>query len=471
MHRFSPHPLVRSDAFVALALVALAACVYLPAFWFDFVNYDDPGYVTLNPHILGGPTTENLWWALTTFDLANWHPLTWVSLQFDAAIWGANPAGFHLTNLLLHAINTALLYLILRTATGAVGRSVAVAAVWGLHPLHVESVAWVTERKDVLCTLFWFLTMLAHVRYAAVPSWGRYLTLIVCCALALASKPLAVTLPFALLLFDLWPLGRVRTLSEFGERVWEKWPLFVLVVAACVLTFSAQAFGGAVHELDRIGLPLRVANVIGSYATYLGQTMWPTDLVVFYSLPKEPPPVVRTAGLALLLLGLTVPAVALYRRAPYLLIGWLWFLGTFVPMIGIVHVGEQSHADRYTYVPHVGLFLAMVWGLADLAERLCIPVVARYVAVVVVVALLAVATRQQLVYWRDGESLWARVIAVDPENVSARIALGKCYLQKGESDTALELFEEALRKDPDSFEALMMRARVLLHQGRWGSPK
>ncbi|MBN9117619.1 MAG: hypothetical protein J0I06_00345, partial [Planctomycetes bacterium] len=341
-----------------------------------------------------------------------------------------------------------------------------VAAVWGLHPLHVESVAWVSERKDVLCGLFWLLTTAAYVRYAAAPSWGRYAPVIAFCGLALAAKPLAVTLPFALILLDLWPLGRIRNPSEFGERVWEKWPPFVLVGVACGLTFCAQAYGGAVRQWHDVGPALRAANVVGSYTDYLRQTAWPTDLAAFYPLPKDPPPVARTAALALGLLGLTAAAVALGRRAPYLLFGWLWFLGTFVPMIGIVHVGEQSHADRYTYIPHVGLFVALVWGAADLAGRLRIPVGARCAAVAVLVAALAVATRQQLGHWRDGGALWGRVLAVDPDNNFARVSLGKHHFDSGDLDAALRCFEEVIRGAPLDVEANRMRARVLLKRGQ-----
>jgi hypothetical protein len=287
---------------------------------------------------------------------------------------------------------------------------------------------------------------------------------VLCFVLALMSKPMAVTLPCALLLFDVWPLGRLRTLRDLGKLVQEKLLLFLLVVASSFMTFYAQTYGGAVrNDLD---LETRLVNIVSAYMTYLGQTVWPTNLVVLYPLSMQPPPMWLTVVSALVLVGITGLGVVLCRSAPYLLFGWLWFLGTLVPVIGLVHVGEQAHADRYTYLPHIGLFVAVVWGAADLAGRLRIPVSARGVAVVAVAVILAITAREQLSYWRDSLALWEHAVAVNPDNTAARITLGKAHLGRGDWETGLKYFEEVLRDDPLNVEAYRVSEIIKRKLGR-----
>ncbi len=459
-------PLTRRDALLALAVAALTAAVYAPSVGFDFVNFDDNEYVYANPHVLEGPTGENVAWAFATVAAANWHPLTWVSLQLDAAAWGGDPAGYHLTNLLLHAANAALVFLIFRRATGAVGRSVAVAALWGLHPQHVESVAWVSERKDVLSLFLGLLAVWFHVRYAEAPSRRRSLPVMICTALGLLAKPMLVTLPFALLLLDFWPLGRVKSWADFVAVAAEKAYLFLLVFLSCGATFYAQTWGGAVRGLHEVSAADRAGGAAVAVAAYLGQTAWPAGLSVYYPLVRDRPewqPVLA----ATFVVALTLGAWRLRRPAPYLLVGWLWFLGTLVPVIGLVHVGHAARADRYVYLPHVGLLAALVWGAADLLARLRVPPAARGVVAAAVAAAAGVVAERQLAHWRDGGTLWAHSVAVDPDNAYAWLGLGRYhYHGRGERDEAVRCLDEALRADPDNFEATCLRIKILVEQGK-----
>jgi hypothetical protein len=431
----------RTEALIALALAAVSAAVYAPAVGFAFVNFDDHVYVYNNADILGGLSLNGLIYALTTMHLAaNWHPLTCLSLQLDATLWGNNPAGFHLTNLLLHAANTALVYLALRSLTGAVGRSIVVALLFGLHPLHVESVAWVSERKDVLSLFFGLPTLLCYRWYTAAPSFWRMLAVAGLLALGLAAKSMVVTLPCVLLLLDYWPLGRMRSWRRFERLVEEKTLLFLLVALSCWMTFVAQSYANTVRTLQPGG-------ALVNYATYLGMTLWPVGLTAYYPLPADPRPWWQPAAAGALLVAVTGAAWLLRRRAPYLLVGWLWFLGTLVPVIGLVQMWEITGADRYTYLPHIGLFLAGVWGAADLAGLLRIPRPVLVGATGLVLLLCAALTRQQLAHWKDSPALCEHLIAVS-STARARafgwVLLGKHYYDVGLRQTPLASGEAQL---------------------------
>jgi hypothetical protein len=365
----------RTEVFVCLALTLLTLGALGHVCWNGFVNFDDNTYVLRNQQVQNGLTRDSLAWAFTTTDASNWHPLTWLSLQCDAQMYGGEAAwGFHLTNLLLHTANVVLLFLALRRLTGAVWRSAVVAALFAVHPAHVESVAWVAERKDVLSALFWMLTLLAYAGYAERPGWHCYLLVAAPLALGLLSKPMLVTLPCVLLLLDYWPLGRVVWPGAGKGRATVRWllleklPLFALSAAACLVTVYAQQRGGAVSTLEQLPFSERLGNSLAAYAGYLGELVWPMRLAVFYPYPREGLPVGEAARGVVVVAA--VSAVVLWqRRRRYLTVGWLWFLGTLVPVIGLVQVGSQAMADRYTYLPSTGLFLALTWGAADLSAR------------------------------------------------------------------------------------------------------
>jgi tetratricopeptide (TPR) repeat protein len=460
----------RRDCLAAAALAAVAFAVFAPALGHEFVNYDDPDYVTANRHVTAGLTAGGAYWALTAFHTYNWHPLTWLSLQLDASLWkGADakpdPRGFHLTNVLLHAANAALLFLALRSLTGAYWRSLAAALLFAVHPLRAESVAWVSERKDVLSACFGLLTLWAYARYVRAPSPGRYLAVLASFALSLLAKPMLVTLPCLLLVLDWWPLGRWQA-RGFWPLLREKLPLFVLAAASAVVTVRAQAGEGAVAGLTLFPADVRAANAVLSYAAYLAKTVWPAGLAVYYPHPVYPyagglPPA-QVAAAGFLLAAITAGAAALRGRAPYLLAGWLWYLGSLVPVIGLVQVGSQAYADRYTYLPQVGLLIAACWGAADLARAR--PGVALAAAGAAAVALAALTWRQ-LPAWHDSVSLWQHALGVARDNPVARLNLGLAFEQQGNDKEAAAQYREAIRLDPRFARALGNLGNLLLRRG------
>ena len=470
----------------AVAIVLLAAAVLL-AFWpvlhHDFNKYDDTKYVTRNGRIKDGITPDSLRWAFTSFHASNWHPLTWISHMLDWRLYGASAGGHHATSLLLHLLNTWLLFLVLEAATGRTGRSAAVAALFAVHPLHVESVAWIAERKDVLSTFFWLLATLAYVRHFRSRGTGKSVAVAVLFGLGLMAKPMLVTLPFTLLLLDAWPLGRFdgpRAGKVFGRipagLLSEKIPLFVLAAASCVVTVLAQR--GTIGSVERYPVLVRVANAAVSYAAYLVKTAWPTDLAVFYPY-RGLAPAWQLAGSVAALALVTVAAFRLRRERPYLLVGWLWYLGTLVPVIGLVQVGKQSMADRYTYVPLVGIFVIVVWAMVDAIGALARsrdgsrgpaaaggpdPLWLLVPAVAVVLPLMA-ATRAQLLHWRDPVTLFERAVAVAESDV-AHANLGEALLSLDRNDEAEIQFRAALRMDPGVAEAHNGLGLILEGRGR-----
>ena len=409
-------------AAIGLGLAAATLAAYAPALRGEFIDaYDDADYVFDNPRVKAGPTWAGVGWAFARSHAANWHPLTWISHMIDCGIWGLDSRGHHLSSLLLHALNSVLLLLALDRMTGRTWRAALVAALFALHPLHVESVAWISERKDLLSTLFWLLAILAWVRYARRPGAGRYATVVVLHLLALLSKPMPVTLPFTLLLLDFWPLGRLSldspTLRRDASRlVAEKLPLLALSAASSAVTYLVQSAAGAVTFLESLPFPARVANAVVSYAKYLVLAAWPRELAPFYPYPEGGIPPWEVAASALFLAAVTVAVLLAARTKPWLAFGWLWYVGTLVPVIGIVQVGLQSMADRYTYVPLVGIFVAVVWGAGDLARRWRVPPAFRSAAVLVLLLSLAVAARREAGTWHDSVTLFSR------SSISARIA-------------------------------------------------
>jgi len=393
-----------------------------------------------------GITRAGLAWATTAKVASNWHPLTMLSHMLDGQLYGLDPAGHHATSLLLHLANVLLLFEVLRRMTGAVGRSAVVAALFAVHPTHVESVAWIAERKDVLSALFWILAMEAWARYARQPSIGRYGLVALLMILGLMAKPMVVTLPFALLLLDVWPLERLR----LGWR-WlavEKLPLLALSAASSLITLRYQETSLA--PLDAVPWSLRAANALVSYVAYLGKLFWPRDLAVFYPIPPAIP-LWKAAGAALLLAAITALAVWRTRREPWLPTGWLWFLGTLVPVIGLVQVGRQAMADRYTYIPSIGLFLAVVWSVAELLKEH--RAVLATVAGIGILALAAI-TRVQIGYWADSATLFRHALAAtDDGNYLAHIGLGKALIGVKDCEGAAEQFQAVLARYPYMSEA------------------
>ncbi len=454
-------------ACVLLGAVTLAA--YWPVIHNDFVSYDDQAYVTENPHVLAGLSWANVRWAFRTGHAGNWHPLAWLSHILDVQLYGLKPVGHHLTNLLLHAANALLLLLLLQRLTGAFWRSACVAGLFALHPLHVESVAWVAERKDVLSGFFFLLTLAAYARYAEVQSLKSnvqspeaestrtthhapritfhasrpYLLALFLFALGLMSKPMLVTVPGVLLLLDFWPLRRLQS-STLGRRVMEKLPFLALSVGSSVLTFLVQQDAGAVSSLESLPLEFRLANALISYVRYAGKMIYPVNLAVFYPPPAEWP-AVWVAGAALLLAGLSALALYRARQAPYLTFGWLWYLGMLVPVIGIVQVGQQAMADRYSYLPLIGLFVAIVWSAAEIPAHW--PGTKSWLAggAATALAACAVLTWKQTGHWRNSTSLFEHALAVTRDNAVAQNNLGVILLDVGNLAAAEGHFAEALR--------------------------
>jgi tetratricopeptide (TPR) repeat protein len=500
---------------LAAGLALVVVVLFWPALRGGFVNYDDPDYLTANRHVQAGLAWDSVRWAFTTGHASNWHPLTWLSHLLDWQLFRERPAGHHFVSVALHALNAVLAFLAFRALTGRLWRSLAVAALFALHPLRVESVAWLSERKDVLSTAFWLLAMLAYAAYAKSIQRQRadgsargfllnpwYLLTALCLALGLMAKPMLVTLPCVLLLLDVWPLRRVGQLPAEGagetmatptgegeadsresqikgelaanragrEESWaavllEKLPLFALVVGSSVITFLVQRAGGAVSPLTGLPLTARLANALVSYVRYLAKFLWPTDLAVLYPHPGHWP-VAIVAGCAAVVLALTVGVLWLRRRQPWLAVGWLWYLGTLVPVIGIVQVGIQSMADRYTYVPMFGIAVAVVWGAVELGNRSQGWRAALAVASVLYAALCLVLTREQIAFWRDSEALFRRTVAVTKNNYLAYNNLGFDFSSQGRLEEAKEMYEKSLAINPNYEEARNNLGYALAKLGR-----
>jgi tetratricopeptide (TPR) repeat protein len=515
---------------VLLALTVLTLVVFAPVRHHDFVSFDDPLYVSENPHVARGLTPSAVAWAFTSGYAANWHPLTWLSHMLDVQVFGLAPGPHHLVNLFLHTANVLLLFALLTLATGHSWPSAFVAALFAVHPLHVESVAWVAERKDVLSTFFGLLAMLAYVWWAGlmgrlgqvgrvgrVGQMGRvwhlaYLMVVLLYAISLMAKPMLVTLPLVLLLLDVWPLGRVgvgrsesprvresespkvresespgvrtsggrtpgRTryslsgirYSVFGIRplIVEKLPFVALAIGSTIATVLVQQRGGAVSRLAVVPLPMRVANALTSCVTYVAEMLWPARLSVFYRYP-DTFSIVGVLGAALIVSAVSVLVLRQLRTRPYLAVGWFWYLVTLAPVVGIVQVGRQAMADRYTYVPLVGLFVMVAWGVPDLVARWRLNWRALSALATAVVLLCAATARAQVAHWRNSDTLWRHALEVDPRNYYALNALGTQAMGSGRLDTAVRLFAQAADIAPDFPDARHNLGLAYAKQGQTG---
>ena len=425
------------------ALLALATlAVYAPVVRNGFVDYDDPAYVVDNPHVRAGLSGETVAWAFVSVEASNWHPLTWLSHALDVTLFGTAPGAHHLVSAGIHALNAALLFLVLHALTGAVGRSAVVAALFALHPLHVESVAWIAERKDVLSTLFGLVTVALWLRHVARPTTATRVLVPLAYAASLMAKPMLVTLPFVLMLLDALVLRR----RDLREKV----PLLLLAAASSIVTWLVQRAGGAVSDLDLLPPATRLANAAVAYVTYLVQAVAPVGLGVLYPLPASIP-AWKVGGAVALLVAITAGALTVRGKAPWLPAGWLFYLGTLVPVIGLVQVGAQSHADRYTYVPLIGIFVIVVWGLDGLLRA---PRNAKAAIAIGALALCAALTVRQIAFWRDSTTLFERTLAVTERNAIVHNNLGGVFLREGKVDAAIAQFESARRIRPDYAEAI-----------------
>jgi len=468
---------------IVLLLILSSLVVYGQVRHFDFVNFDDTTYVSQNSNIQQGLTVDSVRWALTTVYAANWFPVTWLSHMLDYQLFGLDSGMHHMTSVLLHIVNSLLLFFIFKKMTGSLWQSAMIAALFALHPLHVESVAWVSERKDVLSTLFWMLTLLAYLAYVDRPSGIRYAAVVLFFVLGLMSKPMLVTLPFLLLLLDYWPLNRIsflpspeksgtKQLALAASLVREKIPLFILVVLSSVITYYAQQKGGAVAPLDVIPLAERVANSIVAYIGYIGKMVYPIHLVCLYPHPGALPWwKVLTSGL--LIAAISVAAFGAARKYPYVIVGWLWYMGTLVPAIGIVQVGSQSMADRYTYVPVVGLFLVIVWGVPEFFKKWRYGKTVLAVSSVVVLCVLMLLARQQAGYWRNSITLFEHALEGTENNYTMHYNLANVLAThkqaKADNETAVRHYLEALRIKPNFADAHNNLANLYMFDGRLDS--
>ncbi|MDI6688750.1 MAG: tetratricopeptide repeat protein, partial [Desulfobacterales bacterium] len=440
---------------VCLFLVGVTLSVYLQIINYDFINLDDNFYVTENPNVQAGLTFGGIIWSFTTGHASNWHPLTWLSHMLDCELYGLNPMGHHWTNVLIHAANTILLFLVLKLMTGALWRSAFVAAFFAVHPLHVESVAWVAERKDLLCAFFWMLSVWAYVRYIQYPTKIRYLLLILLFILGLMIKPMLVTLPFVLLLLDFWPLSRFRSTGNkqqargcqiFIALVWEKIPLFVLSAVSSLITFLVQQHGGAVASLEFFPLKIRIANAFVSYISYIGKMIWPLNLAAFY--PYHEWTIGQVVASGLLLLCLSAMVIWASRKFPYLVTGWLWYLGTLFPVIGLVQIGMQSMADRYTYIPLIGIFIILAWGMSDISVRWWRRRIVLVILSCVVFVSFMVCTWLQVRHWQNGVTLFTHAINVTHNNSVAYCALGYALEKQDKLNEAIFHYSKSLQINP-----------------------
>jgi tetratricopeptide (TPR) repeat protein len=458
----------RTISVVICLLLALAIlAIYSQTANHGYVAYDDDQYVYKNPWVQAGLTASNIGWAFTTFFYSNWHPLTWISYMLDFSLFGSSPGAQHLVNVALHLASALLLFLTLVRMTRQPWRCAVVAAIFAVHPLHVESVAWISERKDVLSTFFEMLTLWFYVRYAAKPGIRRYFAVAAAFGLSLLAKPMAVTFPFVLLLLDYWPLGRLDwppNATAIRRVVMEKVPLLAMAAVTSVLTFLAQRGYGAVVSLNRFPFPARLANAAIAYVAYIGKTFWPADLGVLY--PAKGPELSSAIFSVVVLSGVTATAWLWVKQRPYLAVGWFWYLGMLVPVIGLVQVGSQAMADRYTYVPMVGFSIALVWTLGDLVEHRPALRIAASVAAVGALAVLAVASYRQAAYWKSSRTLFEHTLSVTSDNSVIQNNLGVVIAGEGNYGEAINLYRAALSTSPDYAEAQANLGHELLRGGK-----
>ena len=454
---------------VSVFLLGLTWLVFGQTLRYDFVNYDDPHYVYQNTRITSGINFANVAWAFSHIHSENWHPLTTITHMLDCQLHGLNAGWHHFTNVLLHCLAVVLLFVALERMTGALWRSAFVSAVFAVHPLHVESVAWIAERKDVLSAVFFMVTLLAYFHYTRSPSIGRYLIVAIVFALGLMSKPMLVTLPFVLLLLDYWPLGRFdahrsNTGRQVLQLIMEKIPLITLSAVSSLITFLAQR--GAIGWTEQLPMSERITNAFVAYVVYIRQMFWPTELAVFYPHPENRLPIWEVSLALIILVGIMAAAFVLRKRAPYLVTGWLWYLGMLVPVIGLLQVGWQGHADRYTHLPQIGLYIAVTWALTDLIRSWRFQRTALSAAALIVIGALSWRGWLQTSYWRDSETLFTHALAVTSNNDVALNNLGIIFLDKGQLDDAISKLQAAIDLRPENAPAHDNLAKALLKKGQ-----
>ena len=490
---------------LGLLLVIFTFVLFQQVRGYDFVSFDDPVYITENPEIHDGLTWSNVAWAFTSTHASFWHPLTWLSLMLDCQVYGLNPGGHHFSNLLLHILNTLALFLVLHRLTGACWRSALVAALFAVHPLHVESVAWVSQRKDTLSTLFWILSMGAYGWYAERPGWKRYVAFFALYVLGLMAKPMLVTLPFVFLLLDYWPLRRLDGQQAFARKgarlLAEKAPMFAVAIVFCAVAVYGQRSSGALRTLEQSAFLPRVANAVVAYGVYLIKMVWPTRMALFYPRPLAGYALWQVLGSLALLVAISAVCFALTKRRPYLLVGWLWYLGTLVPVSGLVQVGEHAFADRYTYVPLIGVFIMIAWTIPAALGATKEKRTVLAACVCLVLAALSVVAWRQIGFWKDSRTLYEHALevtsdnriahynlantlldedeleaarnhyqatlALKPDHVKAHVNLGVTLAKLGNAEAAEEQFQEAIALAPRHFSAYSNLAQLLGSQGRW----
>ncbi len=482
-------PRTNGTLLLGLLLVVATVAVYYPVHSHPFANFDDGPYVVANPHVRAGLSWETVKWAFTSFgsvtpDVPDWHPLAWLSHALDTEVFGFEPAGPHDENLFLHALNVLLLFWVLQRATGLAGRSAMVAGLFALHPINVETVAWISERKNLLSMLFFLLALAAYRWYASKPQIGRYLVVAALFALGLMAKPQVITLPFVLLLWDYWPLQRfalrqkdtsgssdeiqlaknqqrssdeerkAKSEERFLWLVVEKLPLFALAAASAVITVKSQLAIGGIDVDKSMSFSIRLGNAVVSYVRYLGKAFWPTNLALFYPHPGTSLQAWQVFAALVVLLAISA-LVAWRRRQRYLLVGWLWFLGTLVPMIGLVQVNRQAMADRYAYISFIGLFILVCWGVADFAEQRHLSPVWLRSASVVVLLMLAAVTYRQVGFWGDNLALWTHTVEITQNNYFAENIVGSTLMDQGQAEAALPHLQAATEMNPSDPSAYM----------------
>jgi Tfp pilus assembly protein PilF len=467
---------MRREFLIGVFLVAITLIVFWQVNGHDFIAFDDPEYVIDNPMVRAGLTPQGIGWAFSTFFAANWHPLTWLSHMLDSELYGMNPGRHHLTSLLFHLLNGLLLFLLLEKMTKALWRSAVVAALFAIHPLHVESVAWIAERKDVLSTCFWMLTMWAYFRYTENPGRTSYLVTLILYVLGLMAKPMLVTLPFVLILLDFWPLGRwtraelVHEPGRQGGRVasllWEKAPFVLLAALSSTVTLIAQWQGGAVSPAEIVPLGVRFWNALVAYLLYLVNMVWPVGLAVFYPHPGRSLPVWLVLLAAVVLVGITLGVLRTRRGQPYLVTGWFWYLGTLLPVIGLIQVGEQAMADRYSYIPLIGPFLMISWGVPALAARWRTPRILLPLVTAATLSVLLFLAWGQARHWQDSLTLFTHTLSVTRNNSRIHNNLANVLVRQGKIEAAITHYKEALAIQPKYPEAHSNLGAALVSRGR-----
>jgi Flp pilus assembly protein TadD len=467
------HRLNTGDGYIGGALILLVLGVYSRLLHFDFINFDDPIYVSSNLHVMAGLTREGLRWAFTTIEGANWFPLTWISHMADCWLFGVHAGPQHGTNIVLHATGTLLLFLLLKRMTDASGPSALVAFLFGLHPQHVESVAWISERKDVLSAVFWMLTLWSYAYYVSRPKPSAYLLTLLLYCLGFLAKPMVVTLPLVLVLLDFWPLRRYSLATaapqgfraQWREMLREKLPFFALAMAMSMTTYMVQQRGGAVRSLVLVPLSTRVGNALIAAVMYIAKTLWPTSLAVYYPTPAELP-AWQVIGAGLVLVSITALVMRFLRTRPYLAVGWFWYLITILPVIGIIRVGDQARADRYTYIPMIGLSIMLAWSGADAWRQWRKARLAVGILTGVACAACVSVTWTQIAYWENSVTLFQHAIAVTVNNDFAHDALGNAWRDQVLYDEAISEYRKALAINPHYESALVNLGSLLGRVGR-----